>query len=661
MPDLREQVSASVTAAQTPRLGSLVVGALGSLAIGAGVPYCKMVLHGSMIAAYFNTPAALILFFFVGLFGNAAVGLVHRPWMLRRAELALVYIMWIVATSIPTWGFSSFLLPDITSVIYYATPENDWRDSLVPFIPEWIIPHHDLAQIKYFYEGAPAGQGIPWGLWLRPLAYWIPFAMALYMAMISTMVILRKQWIDNERLIYPLAQVPLAMMEDGENRSALIRPFFKNPLMWLGFSVPATLQGINGLHFYFPFIPRVDIASWTGFTLPLYRDIVSLKIALSFQMLGFSYFVNRDIAFGLWFFHLLNVLQQGVYDVMGFQKIDPVLGAYGRYTGSIIVHQGFGAIIVLVLFGLWTARGHLRAVFRKALRGDPEVDDSAEILSYRAAVWLLAGSLVFVGLWLWQSGLPGWITPIYVFLAFLLFIGITRVVAEGGLAFVFAPMVVSDFVAAGFGTRALGPSGIVALAFTYVWASDILTFVMVACANGLKIVEETIRRRRRLIFWAMLVAIVVSLLSSIWSILELSYLYGGINADGFFFTRANQYPFDNAVARMNMSEGPHWANWGHTAVGGGIMALLMAARQRFIWWPFHPLGFPISAHFGTMFFSVFLAWAIKSVVFKYGGPGLYLKTRPFFLGLILGQFVPAGVWYVVDYLAGASGNRVMSW
>ena len=378
-------------------------------------------------------------------------------------------------------------------------------------------------------------------------------------------------------------------------------------------------------------------------------------------MLGFSYFVNRDIAFGLCFFYLLNTVQQGIFNIFGVQKIDPVLGAYSTYTGSIIVHQGFGAIIALVLFGLWTARRHLRDVARKAIFGAPDIDDSGEILSYRAALLVLAGSLTFMGVWLWQSGLPAWITPIYLFFAFVLFIGITRVVAEGGLAFIFAPMIASDFVAAGFGTRTIGGSGVTALAFTYVWASDILTFVMASCANGLKLAEETIKKGRRLIFWGILLAIFVTLGSSIWAILDLGYRYGGINTDSFFFGSAARYPFDNAAARLQALDGPHWENWAYTALGAGVMGLLLAARQHLFWWPFHPLGFPISAVFGTMFFSVFLAWLCKTLVLRYGGPALYLRTRPLFMGLILGQFVTAGLWYAIDYLAGESGNAVMIW
>ena len=195
-----------------------------------------------------------------------------------------------------------------------------------------------------------------------------------------------------------------------------------------------------------------------------------------------------------------------------------------------------------MLFGLWTARRHLRDVARKAIFGAPDIDDSGEILSYRAALLVLAGSLAFMSVWLWQSGLPAWVTPIYLFFAFVLFVGITRVVAEGGLAFIFAPMIASDFVAAGFGTRTIGASGVTALAFTYVWASDILTFVMVSCANGLKLAEETIKKGRRLIFWGILLAIFVTLGSSIWAILDLGYRYGGINTDSFFFGSGGALP-----------------------------------------------------------------------------------------------------------------------
>ena len=268
------------------RLGlrALLVGAAGAWAIGAGVPYCNMVLHGSRIASYFNTPAAIILFFALVFVVNTLLGLVRRAWMLSRAELALIYIMWIVATAIPEWGLTAFLLPDITSVIYYATPENNWAELLHPLVPDWLIPHRDFDQIKNFYEGAPQGTGIPWGLWLPPLAFWLPFVLALYLAMISLMVVLRKQWIENERLVFPLVQLPIAMLQDDDARPGVLNAFFKNPLLWVGFAIPAIVQSTNGLHHYFPYFPRVSL----DHSIPLFRDSIHIPLRLSFQMLGFS-------------------------------------------------------------------------------------------------------------------------------------------------------------------------------------------------------------------------------------------------------------------------------------------------------------------------------------------------------------------------------------
>ena len=90
------------------------------------------------------------------------------------------------------------------------------------------------------------------------------------------------------------------------------------------------------------------------------------------------------------------------------------------------------------------------------------------------------------------------------------------------------------------------------------------------------------------------------------------------------------------------------------------MAALMLARHHLLWWPLHPIGYPVGAVWlmDHLWMSVFLAWLIKLVVMKYGGPTLFRRTRPLFLGLILGQFVIAGVWLVVDYFTGMTDNRV---
>ena len=632
---------------------SLVAGTLLSVCICVGAPYGNMVLRGSYMALDFSTAAALFVFFLLILLVHPLLGLAHRSLAFRRDELAVVYIMAIVSCSIPTMGLTEYLLPIISGATYYASPENDWAQLIHPYIPAWLVPQ-DYNAVKYFYEGAPRGVAIPWAAWIPSLAAWIPLILALYISMMCIAVILRRQWIERERLAFPLVQLPMAMIEEGP-RPSIVKPFFKSWLMWIGFALPFAVGSLRALHNYFNYIPTVALST----SIPLFRNTTNLTIALSFPMLGFSYFVNLDIAFAIWFFNLLARVQEGTFNILGISSTEKLYYAGGF---PVLAHQGMGAMIVLALFGLWAARSHIRQVLGKAFQDDPDVDDSDEMLSYRTAVLGLVGCNLFIGGWLWLAGLALWVVPLYLFAMYVLFIAVTRVVAEGGIAAARAPLIASDFVPSALGNSALGPQSLVALGFTYVWAADIRTYVMASCANGLKLAEEQLQRYKRTLFWAIIWAIVASLGTSIITVLYLSYTYGGINLNGWFFgpTGGPVYPFNFISGELNNPDGPDLIGWLSTLAGGGIMALLMLARHHFLWWPLHPLGFAVSTISMTNYisFSVFLAWLIKSIILKYGGPALFQRARPFFMGLILGQFAVAGLWLLIDYFTGMTDNNI---
>jgi len=83
----------------------------------------------------------------------------------------------------------------------------------------------------------------------------------------------------------------------------------------------------------------------------------------------------------------------------------------------------------------------------------------------------------------------------------------------------------------------------------------------------------------------------------------------------------------------------------------------MFLRHRFMSWPLHYIGFPISGTY-VMFFawsSMFLGWLFKAFILKFGGGHLYRLLRPFFLGLVLGNVVCAGVWMIVNMLTDVRG------
>ncbi|MBT4502998.1 MAG: hypothetical protein HOC74_35015 [Gemmatimonadetes bacterium] len=635
-------------------LRSIGTGALLSLCIALGAPYGNMVVRGSTMALDFSTAGAIFLFFFLVGLGNVLLKLIIPPLALRREELLVTYIMMIAASAIPTMGFSGYLLSLITGAQYYATPENEWAMLILPYIPTWMSPQ-DPEAIKWFYEGAPRGVGVPWDVWIGPLFFWGVLAIALYVVMISSMVILRKQWVERERLIFPIVQVPLEMIQEGADGGKRVPLFFRNPVMWAGFALPVIVSSLQGLHSYYNFIPIVQLVS----SVPIFRNTISLLFRLSFPMVGFSYLINLDIAFSLWFFNLMAKALRGGMSVLGISSTEK-LGIYGVPNEPMLAHQGQGAMIVLVLFGLWLGRDHLKDVFRKAFRGDAKVDDSGEMMSYRGAVFGWLGGVGTLSVWLWMSGLPLWAAVATVLMALLIFIGLTRVVVESGVATAGGPMISSSVMVSAVGSSVLGPAGMIGMAFTYVWAADIRTFVMASCAHGLKLSDYLKTRNLRPLFWATWLAIGLSLIGSVWMVLHLSYQYGGINLSSWFFGGGVRAPFDYIAVKLNTPTGPNWEGWLHTGIGGGLMALLMLGRHHFLWWPLHPIGYPISAVWlmDQLWLSIFIAWLIKLVVMKYGGPRLYRSTRPFFLGLIAGQFVIAGLWLLIDYFTGMTDNRV---
>ena len=196
--------------------------------------------------------------------------------------------MAMVATSIPTIGFTEYVLPITTGLFYFATPENNWEGLIHPHVPRWIAPQN-LQAIRYFYEGLPEGMPLPWAAWIEPLAYWCLFILALYWVSICTMVILRRQWLENEKLLYPLVQVPVEMIQGTEANSGR---FFRNPIMWLGFAAPFVIGNINALHSYYEFIPRIE----TFMALHLFRNTTYLRLDINLALIGFGYLLSRDVA-----------------------------------------------------------------------------------------------------------------------------------------------------------------------------------------------------------------------------------------------------------------------------------------------------------------------------------------------------------------------------
>ena len=634
-------------------LRAIAVGAVLCAALTAGEPYGVLKVRGSALCADFSTGGAIFLLFVLVFAINGILRRIGPRVGLATGELITVYVMLVLASAIPSWGFTMNMMGLIGGIRYYASPENRWSELILPYIRPWLTPTDENA-LAGFFLGLPPGESLPWRAWAVPLAMWGMFIMSVYLVMIAIVAILRKQWVEHERLTFPLAQLPLEMATTATPTAAW-PSLFRSRLMWAGFAVPALLLSYNGLAKYMTGMPPLALGAY----LPVVPRILHAAFHFRFEVIGLAFLVNTDVLLSLWLFAWLYMIQKAFFAHIGFS-----LGAVELYSGPgtpTEAYEAFGALAAYVLIGLWVARKHLARVARKVLRNDPEVDDSSELLGYREAVVLLVLGLVYIIAWMVRSGMGVGHAILFIVGGLIAFLGLTKIICEAGLAYARTPVTPSAFVHSFLGPAGLSPATIVNLGMALCWSGDTRTIAMTSAATGAKLGSDG-RVRQRALFWAMVIALLVGLVASMVAVFLIGYGHGGMNLGGWQFTSMNRATGSWMIQHMRIEESGHAGmsvpKMGFMGIGAVLMCILMVCRYRFPWWPIHPAGLAVGLTHPTfhVWFSVFLAWLVKVIILKLGGISLYRRTRPFFLGMVLGAFTTAGVWLFIDYLTGQRGS-----
>ena len=630
-------------------LGILLVGV-----VNVGAPYAKYILHSSLLACDYLPMGVMLPFLVVVAIVNPLIKVLRLP-PLNPNELAVVFVMSLVGSTIPTFGLTGYLIGTIASPYYYVRTENGWAELIHPNLPKWLFPSNDTFAMTWFYEGLPSDQTIPWSVWIPPLLWWMSFIAAVLVVCFCLVAILRRQWIDRERIVFPLAQVPLDMVEaSGDGRK--LPAFMRGGIFWVGFSIPFTIVIWNITGFFLPTFPQFPLFNRTS----LFRGVPPLRLNIYFPLIGFAYLINLDVAFSVWFFHLLAIVQMWAYDRIGF-----TVGAGDNYCSASpeLGWQGFGGMIVMVVWGLWMARDHLGDVFRKAIKGDDRVDDQQELLSYRAAVFGGLLAFVYMCVFLNATGMSPTVVLTFLFAVFVIYLGVTRIVIEGGLVFLRGPMIAQHFTAYTLGVSSISPQSMTALAVSYAWFCDIKSFFMPAVAHASKL-SDSLKLNRKTVITSVALALVAGVVTSMWYTLTMGYAEGAYNYGDWIFRRGSETPYDAIVKKMRNPFDTGWGKLGVMAGGGLVMGVLSYLRYRLSWWPIHPIGLPVAYTLPVRlsWFSIFIAWAAKAVILRLGGIGLYRKAQPFFFGLIAGFFFAAGISFVTDMIwFPGEGHRVYGW
>jgi hypothetical protein len=585
---------------------------------------------------------------------------VRRRWpgaALTQAELLLVYVMQTTSVGLAGLGQIQFLNQALAGVRHPSAAQNRWTEFL-PYVPRWWAP--DAAVLPAYYKGgstfftAEHLRG-----WATPILVWTGFILLLLFCFLCLNTMLRRHWVEHERLTFPLVALPLELTRPGASRT-----LFAHRGFWIAFTAACVFRSISGIHRVVPSFPdladftfkgqQIDLAPY--FTERPWDAIGFFRISFHPLILGITYFLPLDVSFSAWFFYLVVKAENIGAAALGYR--DPGASAAAAlvpYTGE----QGAGAFLAIALFAFWGARRHLRAVVSKAFGHAPKVRDEDEALSYRAAVFGFLLSLTGLVLFVTLGGMAWHLAATFFLLYLLMIVACTRFRAEAGPMLGYGPdMNPHRMMLLLPGTRAWEIGNLVPFTYLNWFDSDYRTVAMPQQMEALKLTEAAQGPRgaglRALTPWIMLAGAIAAI-SAFVAVLAIYYHYGALTPRGDNGWREynGRMPFLTIRNWLDNPTPPDQTRLSWMGLGFAIASFLIRARSLLLSWPFHPAGFAL-AHAGAamqwVWFPTFLGWLVKAALLRYGGMALFRRAIPIFLGLLLGDIVIACLWSIVGVI-----------
>lgn len=555
---------------------------------------------------------------------------------LSQAEMLVIYVMVVMLSTISGHTMMGYLMGALAHPFWFATPENEWSELFLGNIPSWLTVS-DKNVLKGYFEGESSlylVQNLQ--AWLTPVLVWSGIIIALWFVLMYINVLLRKQWTERERLAYPIVQLPLEM-------TSAPKVFFKNRWLWLGFAIAGSIDLINGLNFLYPSIPAIPVRiHQIGH---LFREkpwnAIGSWTHVSFYpfVIGLAFFMPLDLSFSCWFFYVFGKAQAVFASAMGWR-------------GIYYFEQSIGAWIGMGIAAFWAGRGHFRQVIQKMLVNKNEKDDLNEPISYRVAGIGIVGGLAFLTLLCLKAGMSLLIIGLFFAVYLVMALGITRVRAELGPPV--HTIIYTDpgrTLVAALGTRQLGAANMTIISFFYPLNRCNRAHPMPSQLEAFKLSERSSMNNRQMMF-AMMLAIVVSIIATFWIYLHLMYQNGAAAKSRGYIVGIGWETYNRLQSWLTYPRETDYTAMGFIGFGFAFTIFLMAMKLRFIWWPFHPAGYVLTTGEGMVYswFAVFISWALKFAILKHGGVRSYRKAVPFFLGLILGEYVIACSWSILGII-----------
>ncbi len=639
------------------RLRAIVIGSCLAVLICLVTPFNNAYRHGTPLGGG-HFPLAPFYFLVWMMLITALIRWIFQGRkLITGKELLVSWALMVLLSGIAWTGLARTFFINLTAPYHFAAVENRWAEVLHPLLPQSWYPQSQEA-ITNFYNGFSGGRSmgwleviksIPWDAWMGPLLGWTGFILLCYLVMICIINLLSKQPLYNERMNFPLLQVPL-LMQEALDKNEFGR-FITNRFLIIGFFVPVCLHLLNGLSFYNPSVPSIPTLILAGQYFPkvgLFSGFINLKIYIYPAFFGFAFLASKQISFSFWFFYFAGTLLIGLLSVLGINIPAAALGVtFGPVISRPEETQMIGAYLVFFVFLAWLARFHFLDTILKGFGARKEENLAVEWLSIRISFWGFVLGGIGIVVWCHYFGIPFLFSFVVVGAFFLFTLVATRVICQGGIAYFTLTTAPIDglmaFCNSGFFTN----SGIlVAGVIQKVLFVDLRESLMASLLHTRKVTDKVSNNRR--IFISIAIVLIIGVVTSFLAMLALCYKYGVRELQFDWATRTTVAVYDNINSLVESPQSPDKWVMVFTVVGAVVMLILVICYHRFYWWPIHPIGY-LTAYSSAMWylwFSFFVGWACNALCMRYGGVVLFKKMRNFFIGLIIGDFFMAGSWAI---------------
>jgi len=569
---------------------------------------------------------------------------------LTRVELITIYVMVSVSSAVCSHNMIEVLVSLMGYAHFFQTPENEWSRLFLHRLPDWLSVSDTSSLQNFYYGNSTLYDPVNYAPWIVPVLSWSVFGAVLLFTMLCINSILRKQWVESERLTFPVIMLPLEMTEESGS-------LFKNKYMWIGFAIAGTITLVAGLNYLYPSVPYIRIVRRNigrYIVNPPWTAMRGIPMGFYFWAIGLAFLMPLELSFSCWFFYWLLKLELVACQATGLNEISVVAGGFDRGY-PFVNSQAYGAYFGFFVMIMWSSRRFLGRVFRTAFRGTKEEDESREAVSYRAAILGALAGVVFLSGFAYRMGMSLWVIAVFFVFYFIFAIIISRIRAELGFPthdmHVMGPQ---NLITTAAGTENVPTQDLVGFSFFYWFNRTYASHPSPHQMESYKLSERANGSARQM-FYAVLVAGVFAMPIGFWMLLHTYYHNGGATANmetwalGF-----GRECWGKLAWWIEQPFEPNVVSMGFVGVGFMGAAFLAWMRVRFLWFPFHPLAYGLASSWGVsqLWMPLMIGGTAKFLMLKFGGLSTYRKALPFFFGLILGEITVGSLWTIIGIAFG---------